>query len=212
MVIESLKAQIAALTEAQKEKGIPEKVVKTLKESASGLQKLLDKAREAAKEAKEEGDEDETGKEEGEEEEAGMAPAAGEGHVDPHKIKPGHKMTKTVTVKHDGPSDGEEGGDEPDPKDEKKDDDKDAEESRKVHIEMLLKEAGIPKEICSAEKLIGKTLKEAKEIIAEKKAEIDMVKKAVEGNLEFVPTGAGDGMHESTGGENLNSLFAGCAE
>lgn len=211
MVIESLKAQIAALNGAMKEKGVPETVVKTLKESAAGLQKLLDKAREAAKEAKEEGYEEEAGMP-GEEEEGG--------HVMPHKVAAGHKVTKTVTVKHDGPDgDGEEeeSGDEPDPKDsaddgDEKDDDKDgAEESRKVHLELLLKEAGIPQEICKAEQLIKMGLKEAKAAIAEKKALIEVARKAIDHNMDFVPVGEGR-MSESTGGENLNSLFTGCAE
>ena len=205
MVIESLKAEIAALTEAAKEKGVPEKVVKTLKESVAGLQKLLDKAREAAKEA---GYEEEGGEEEG----AGDMATEG---IDPHKVKPGHKMTKTTTVKHDAPEDGgdkeeEEDGDEPDPKDEKKDGD--AEESRRVHIESLLKEAGIPKEIWNAERLAKVSLKEAKEIVAEKKALIDAARKAVAAELDMVPMGMGEPVLESDGGENLNSLFSSCAE
>ncbi len=166
MVIETLKAQIASLTEAMKEKDVPAKVMTTLKESSSSLQKLLAKAREAAKMA---GEEEEEGYEAGmpgEEEEGGT--------VMPHKIAPGHKMTKTVTVKHDGPADGdgeEESGDEPDPKDDgdEKDEKDGAEESKKFYIQSLLKEAGIPKEICTTEELMKVSLKEAKAVIAKNK-------------------------------------------
>jgi hypothetical protein len=209
MVIESLKAEITALNEAMKEKGVPEKVMKTLKESAAGLQKLLDKAREAAKEAyaaKQE-EEEESGMDGEEEEESKET-------IDPHQVKPGHKMSKTTTVKHEkmDKPEAEEEGDEPDAKDEKDGKDEDAEESRKVHLELLLKEAGIPKEICSAEKLMKMSLKEAKETIAEKKAMIEVARKSVEGDMETIDLGMGTELQESTGVENLNSLFTGCAQ
>src|SRR5689334_3795481 len=150
MVIQTLKAQIAALTEAMKEKDVPEKVMTTLKESSSKLQVLLDKAREAAKE----------GYEEEGEEEAGEMPSES---IDPHKVKAGHTVTKTVSVAHDKPEpkEEEEAGDEPDADDkDEKDDKAEAEESRKVHIESLLKEAGVPKEIWDVEKLAKVSLKE----------------------------------------------------
>lgn len=197
MVIKELKAQIAALTEAMKEKDVPAKVMTTLKESSSKLQKLLEKAREAAKEGYEE---------EGEEE--GGMPGEEGGHVEPHKIAPGHKMTKTVTVKHDGPADEEDGDMDGDEKDEK--DEKDAEESRKVHIECMLKEAGIPKDLWSIERLLKMSLQEAKDTIAEKKAYVEHARKAVEGTLEEVPAGQGATAQESDKG-NLNSLFESCA-
>lgn len=202
MVIESLKAQIAALTEASKEQGIPDKVKKTMTESAAELEKLLAKAREAAKEGYEEEEEKETGMDQ---EESGMKKEEAGNEDTP---EPGHTITKTVKVKHDKHQD--------DGEDDEKDDDEEegkkaAEESRKVHIEHLLQEAGIPKQIWKVEKLMSLTLKEAKAVIAEQKAYMEEAKKAVEGNLEFVPAGQGT-LEESNGGENLNSLFTGCAE
>lgn len=199
MVIESLKAQIAALTEAMKEKDVPAKVMTTLKESTSSLQTLLDKAREAAKEGYEEEEEEESGMKQ---EEDGK-----NGDGDGDMPEPGHTITKTMKVKHDKHQADGDGKDE-DEEEEKKS----AEESRKVHIQTLLKEAGIPKGIWGLDKLMGMSLKEAKAEIAEKKAYIDAARKMVEGELDFVPTSGAAGMHESTGEENLNSLFHGCAE
>lgn len=210
MVIESLKAEIARLTEASKEKGVPEKVKKALTESATGLQKLLDKAREAAKEAKE-AETYAAKKEEEGEEEAGDMPeeesGKGKEESDSEMPEAGHTITKTMKIKHDKHQ--SEDGDEPDPKDEK---DGDAEESRKIHIEYLLKEAGIPQGMWHTDKLMKMSLKEAKEAIAEKKATVDEAKKAVEADIEMIPMGMGEHVEESDRGENLNSLFTGCAE
>jgi hypothetical protein len=207
MVIESLKAASTALKEAMKDKGMSEDTKKILAKSDADLQKLLAKAREAAgMPAEEEGYEE------------GM-PMGHEG-VDAHKVAPGHKVTKTTTVQHDGPKDddGEEEEEEEEEGESKADaekdnggEDNDAEESRKVHLQCLLTEAGIPKKMWNIARLMQVSLKEAKAMIAEKKAYIEVAKEAVIGELDFVPAGSGT-FHESTGGENLNGLFSGCAE
>lgn len=190
MVIQSLKAQIAALTEAMKEKGVPEKVLKTLQESTAGLQKLLDKAREAAKEANEAGKPGE--EEDGEEAEV---------------PEPGHTVTTTHKVKHDGPVDEDGDGDEKD-----EDKDEDSKESKRGYIQSLLKEAGIPKELWSLEKLARMSLAEAKAEIEEKKALLETVRKQVAKDIDLVPMSTGEPLHESNGEANLNSLFTGCAQ
>lgn len=207
MVIESLKAAQTALKEAMKDKGLSEASRKALEESDKNLQKLIIKAQEAAKEAYQ-------GEEEGEEE-AGKPGEDGDGDGDGDDAmpEPGHSMTKTTTtkIKHDGPKDD---GEEEEEEESKKEEKKAAEESRKVHLQTLLKEAAIPQKLWKIDRLMQMSLKEAKDAIAEQKAYIDEAKKAVEETLETVDMGSGEPLHESTGSENgnLNSLFSGCAE
>lgn len=202
MLIKSLKAGIAALNEAMKEKGVPTKVVTTMKETSTGLQKLLDKAREAAKAAQEA-----EGKTYSEEE------AEAEGEEEEGAVEPGHTMTVThkKTVKHDGPKDeGEEAEDGKGEDDEK--DEKDSAESKRGYIKSLLIEAKVPEKLWSLDRLCKMSLAEAKAEIKDKQALIEEVRKSHE--TEFVPTGEGQSLHESdtNGAKNLNGMFAGLAE
>lgn len=213
MVIESLKAAQTALKEAMKDKGMSATSKKQLEESDSRLQKLIEEARAAAKEAEAYQGEEEEEESEGmagekkEEEEAGKD---GEHDGDePHGDMPksGHTVTITHKVKHDGPTedDADADGDDGD------DDKKDAEESKRVHIQVLLKEAGIPKGAINVNKLMRMPLAEAKAEIAEKKALVELISKEVAKESGTINLSMGEPVRESSGGENLNGLFSGCA-
>lgn len=203
MVIESLKAAQTALKEAMKDKDMSEATKKKLGETDAALQKLLDKAREAAKQAKAKEAEGE-GKGKEEEEESGEA-----GDEEESKGKEmdmpeeGHTVTVTHKVKHDGPAD-----------DGEDDEDEDSEESKRGYIQSLLKEAGIPKELWSLDKLAKLSLKEAKEAIEEKKALIEAARKGMSRDVEMIDLSGGEPLHESIDGDkgNLNGLFTGCAQ
>jgi hypothetical protein len=192
MLIKSLKAALSALTESLKDEKISDESKVKLTESKESINALLKEAMKCAKEAEEESKEDEA--EEAESEEG-----------DEEGVKPGHKVTKTVVVKHDGPA---EDDSEPD------DDDKDSQESKRGYIKSLLKEAAIPKKLWNMEKLCKLSLKEAKAEIAEKKALIESVQEAIDEQDGFVSVGNGvDGLSESeTHSQNLNSVFAGLAD
>lgn len=207
MVIESLKAARTALTEAMKDKDMSDETRKRIKESDAALQKLLAKAEEAAKES-------------GEMSEEGM-----DTEVAPMAVRPGHKIKKTVTVQHDGPTGEEEDDDgdgDGDMHDKAKDDGKDdgesesedegeAYESKRGYIKALLKESGIPQKMWSLDKLAGMTLKEAKAEIADKKAMIEAIREQTQEEIEFVPASTGAPVREADRPANMNSLFEGCA-
>ena len=206
MIVKRLKAALSALTEASKDKDLSDETKAKLTESSKSIDALLKEAMKCAKESKEEAEEEseeECSKESEESEESededgedgdGEKPAAA-------GVKPGHKVTKTVTVKHDGPSD-----------DDSSDDDEDANESHRGYIKSLLKEAGVPKKLWNLDRLCSLKLKEAKAEIAEKKALLESVKDAIK-EQEFVPVETGgSSFEESEDRSNMNGVFAGLSD
>lgn len=204
MVIESLKAAQTALKEAMKDKDMSEATKKKLGETDAALQKLLDKAQEAAKTAKSTKSKEAMDPKEKEAGYAGEEEEGKESEGDVDMPEEGHTVTVTKKVKHDGPKDEKDDEDE----------DEDSTESKRGYIESLLKEAGIPKEAWSLDKLTKLSLKEAKEAIAEKKALIETARKSVSKEVEMIDLSGSEPLHESTEGEkgNLNGLFTGCAQ
>jgi len=201
-VIERLKAAQSALKEALTDKDIAEKNKKKLLESDAHLAKLLEEAMKAAEEAEEES---------GEEEEADAAP-------EPHGgVKPGHKVTKTVTIKHDGPTDdgddgdGDSDGDSEGSKEEEEEEEESS-ESKRGYLKSLLKEADIPKKLWGLDKLMKLSLKEAKAEIEEKQALVESIRE--ERELSETPVSFGAPLSESEEGDqgSLNHLFSGCSE
>lgn len=205
MVIESLKAVQTALKETMKDKDISEASKKRLAESETALQKLIEEARKAAKAAKAAEAEKEEAAESGEEDE----------EAEDEMPEAGHTITTTHKVKHDGPMGEEDGGkDEKDAKDEKDgEESEESKESKRGYITSLLKEAGIPEKAWELDKLSKLGLKEAKaEIEAKKSLVEDLRKEVAKDNNEMFKPSDGSPMKESDGGENLNSLFTGCAQ
>jgi hypothetical protein len=207
-LVERAKAAQSALKEGLKDKDMSDASKKKLAETDSFLTALLKEAEKAAEEAA--GDKGHAQKqmdgEESEEEEESAS--AGDPHA---SVKPGHKVTTTKVTKHDGPAgeeeEEEESGDGDGDDDEK---DGDAQESKRIAVRSLLKEAGVPKKLWGLDKLVKLSLKEAKAEIEEKVALIESIREA----SDETEVGFGAPLSESDRGEekSLNSLFSGCAQ
>lgn len=203
--VERLKAAQTALKEALTDKDMAEPKRKQLQSGYDQVQKLLEEAMKCA--AKEEsGKEEEESKEEADD----QPPHAG--------LKPGHKVTKTTTIAHEGPKEEEEEEEEESAADDSKDgdgdndDDGDSQESKRGYLKSLLKEAGIPQKLWALDKLMKLSLKEAKAEIEEKKALVESIRE--ERELQETPVDAGGApLHESGDDARgtLNGIFAGCA-
>jgi hypothetical protein len=200
MIVKSLKAALTALTEASKDEKISEELKTKLTEAENPLKSLLKEAMKCAEEEAEEESEGYESKGDGAKGEESEDEDDGEKGGD-GAVKPGHTITKTVKVKHDGPSD-----------DEKDDDDDDAQESKRGYLKALLIEAKVPKKLWNLDRLTGLPLKEAKSIIEEKKALLESVQEAVK-EQEFVPVENGGGSFQESerSNETLSGIFAGLA-
>jgi hypothetical protein len=234
MIVESLKAALADLQEAQRDpKLAKEKTASAARrlqpmlKDAIEAQKRVGKKAEDAEESKskedEESDEEskkkaapeskESAKPETKAEEDGEESAdAGDG-PDTGNLKPGHKMSKTtkVTVAHDAPADD---GEDDEDDEEKGDDESEAEEANRLAVHSLIKESGLPKDALDIDYLASIGLKEARKEIARAKKISESVTARVLKTLD-VPSAHYGKVAESNGSAarsvtNNNAMFADC--